>query len=467
MQRWAFPVLFRTMNLGLANAVLLRGSRQVGKTTLQEQVIHTLLSKRGVNPRRILRVQFDDLPALHQTYQSPILGLSDWFADNVMGRQFNKMAPEDGPTYLFFDEVQNLDNWAPEIKHLVDHNRKSIKVVVTGSSALRIKDGQDSLAGRVTTVVLDPLHLSEIACLRGDNSLFPMSKGSDADLLLKSDFWRGLRNWGIKWKKSRDHAFDIFADYGGYPLAHTSAKASWGEVAKQLNETVIERVIRHDLQTGEIGGRRHDEPLLEAVFRAACRYCGQSPGIDPRLTASVRQNVGGSGVTPRKICDYLYFLRDAMLIHLVKPLEFRLQKPRGGEKICLSDHSLRAALLGEKINLSPRESNSDAVIVGHVAESVVGAFLATLPNTELNHFPMRDDQPEVDFILTIGDNLIPIEVKYRRNIEEKRDAAGLREFLEKSRGRAHFGVLVTRDDQFEPKDPHIIALPLSSLLLMR
>lgn len=469
MRRWAFPTLLRKMDLGLAPAVLLRGSRQVGKTTLQEQIIRELLSKRKVNPRRILRAQFDDLHPLRRAFDSPVLELSRWFQREVMGRPFNEAAREDGPAYLFFDEVQNLDNWAPQIKHLVDHNRGAVKVVVTGSSALRIKAGQDSLSGRVAVVELDVLHLSEIAALRGDDSLSPMLKDNNVRQLREKDFWRELREHGIRGRAARDRAFDAFTDRGGYPLAHINAKAPWEEVAGQLTENIVHRVIRHDLRAGETGGRKRDEPLLDAVFRVACRYCGQAPSLVAEITEEVRRDVGGGGggAASQKVRYYLDFLRDTMLMHLVEPPELRLQKRRSGAKICLSDHSLRAAWLGEKINLSPRAKNPDPDVAGHIAESIAGAFLAALPNTMLNHFPERNNQPEVDFILTIGDNRIPIEIKYRRTVHKGRDTAGLLSFVENSRGRAPFGILVTRDDEFQSEDPRIVALPLSSLLLLR
>ena len=74
-RRWPFDVLLRKLRTGLAPAVVLRGARQVGKTTLQEQIIAHLLRSEGVEPRRILRVQFDELPSLgHRDWK---LGAAD------------------------------------------------------------------------------------------------------------------------------------------------------------------------------------------------------------------------------------------------------------------------------------------------------------------------------------------------------------------------------------------------------
>ena len=81
-------------------------------------------------------------------------------------------------------------------------------------------------------------------------------------------------------------------------------------------------------------------------------------------------------------------------------------------------------------------------------------------------FPERGAKPEVDFVLTVGEQRIPVEVKYRRSIEH-RDTYGLRSFLEKAHYNAPFGILVTLTDEHVSDDPRIISLPLSTLLLLR
>ncbi len=138
----------RRLEAGLAPIVVVRGPRQVGKTTAQYQIISDLL-KEGVHPKNILRVQFDELDSI-RGLQDPILRISDWFERHISTDRFNALAQNNQQAYLFFDEIQNLDGWSTQLKSLVDS--ASIKVVVTGSSALRIERGRDSLAGRISTV---------------------------------------------------------------------------------------------------------------------------------------------------------------------------------------------------------------------------------------------------------------------------------------------------------------------------
>ena len=105
-------------------------------------------------------------------------------------------------------------------------------------------------------------------------------------------------------------------------------------------------------------------------------------------------------------------------------------------------------------------------LAGHIAESVVGYFFRSVIGLDVAHFPERKAEPEVDFILTVGEQRIPVEVKYRRRIDH-RDTLGLRSFIEKAHYNAPFGVLVTMADGPGTEDPRIVSLPLSTLLLLR
>ena len=150
-KRWLFKPTLQRVKTGLAPVTVLRGPRQVGKTTLQEHIIDHLLHQENVNPRRILRIQFDELPTLRGLVD-PILSLCRWFEERILKGTFNEFARREEQAFLFFDEVQNLSEWAPQIKSLVDHH--AVRVLLTGSSALRIESGRDSLAGRISTLEL-------------------------------------------------------------------------------------------------------------------------------------------------------------------------------------------------------------------------------------------------------------------------------------------------------------------------
>lgn len=455
--------MHRRLEWKLAPIVVVRGPRQIGKTTAQLHFIEDIL-KAGVEGRRILRVQFDDL---HETehLDSPILRVVDWFERTILGSTLNEAARREDPVFLLLDEVQNLEGWAPQLKSLVDSS--SVQVVVTGSSALRIEAGRDSLAGRITSLEVGTLSLTEIAVLRGLDLGEPYLKDNGLEVLTHAAFWNGLREYGQSRNAIRDTAFAAFSERGGYPLAHLRADAPWEQVADQLNETVIKRVIQHDLRLGE-RGRKRDPALLEELFRLCCRYAGQAPTI--QTLAREAQRVLQANVGAQRINAYLRFLGDTLLLRLIPPLEIRLKRKRGSPKICLVDHGLRASWLQEQIPLAPmklREEPALTAVAGHLAESVTGALLSTITGLDIAHFPERHGEPEVDFILTIGIKRIPVEVKYQARIDPLRDTEGLRSFIERAVNNAPFGLLITQDDSPGVVDPRVVSLPLSSLMLLR
>ena len=463
-RRWLFEHALRGLKTGLAPVVVLRGPRQVGKTTLQGQIIDHLLRVEGVSPRRILRVQFDEIPSL-KGLQEPILSLVRWFQSQILGCTLNESAHKGEAAFLFFDEVQNLRDWAPQIKAIVDHSE--VRVLVTGSSALRIERGRDSLAGRISTLDLGTLLLREIAELQGWGHLKPLIALNGLARLSDKAFWEELREQGIRCREIRDRAFEAFSTRGAYPIAQKDLAVPWEQVADQLNENIILRVIQHDLRVGERGKKR-DENLLEEIFRLACRYAGQAPNralFGRELKEALSANLGW-----QRVLAYLKFLNDTLLIRLVDPLELRLKKKKGQPKICLCDHSLRASWLQEAVPLTVgglEQSPHLSDLAGHIAESVAGYFLGNVPALDVAWFPERSVEPEIDLVVTVGQYRIPVEIKYRHRIDSHRDTLGLRAFIEKTVYNAPFGVLVTLTDDIHVDDPRIVALPLSSLLLMR
>ena len=130
----------------LAPVVTVRGLRQVGKTTAQLHVIQDLL-RSGVPGNNIFRVQCDELPSLAH-FKEPVLRLTDWYEEVILKRTLNQAAAENTPAFLFWDEIQNLKDWASQLKHLVDSS--TCQVVVTGGAGLQIEQGGYCLAGRIT-----------------------------------------------------------------------------------------------------------------------------------------------------------------------------------------------------------------------------------------------------------------------------------------------------------------------------
>ena len=66
----------------------------------------------------------------------------------------------------------------------------------------------------------------------------------------------------------------------------------------------------------------------------------------------------------------------------------------------------------------------------------------------------------------MGDHLVPVEVKYQCNVDLDRDARALREFIAEPANRATFSIIITRTHVATPEGSNIVAIPLSTFLLL-
>jgi len=466
-RRWAFAEVMNRLERNMAPITVVRGSRRVGKSVIQEQLIEELLKLRGVKPNRIFRFQFDDAPLLG-SFTHPINTLVQWFQTIVLRDSINTYAHRGEPVYLFLDEVQNLKTWATQLKILGDNH--AAKTLVTGSSALRIGGGQDSLVGRISVIELGPLRLGEIAGIRQFGDLPSFRPDAKIEEWVQKDFWLGLAAHAQQHAKILKRSFDAFSDVGGYPCCHNKSRPkSRSELISQFAESVVKRTLDRDMKAGP-GGQRRRQEVVEETFKRVCRYAGQ--GISPgRIRQEVAQ-VLGPGVPDASVRDAIRFLSDALLVCQVAPLEALSRKQAHPPKLCLSDHILREALLQEPTPISPSElvevNETVATRAGFLMESSIGYYLKSIPGLGVSWLPSHahNKEPEIDFVLTIGLRRIPVEVKYRRRQPISADVAGLKWFCGEKKYNAPFGLLITQE-RSGLLDDNIVALPAYALLSLR
>ena len=118
---------------------IIRGPRQIGKTTLVKRKLKELLD-RDMPPRRTFYFAFDignikddnDVAGLIHTYI------------NFVRREFKNKR-----LWLFLDEVTYTPNWATGIKRAYDSGLlQNTTLILTGSSALDLGKGSERLPGR-------------------------------------------------------------------------------------------------------------------------------------------------------------------------------------------------------------------------------------------------------------------------------------------------------------------------------
>jgi uncharacterized protein len=194
------------------------GARQVGKTTLVQQV--TSAAK---------------IPVRYASADEPALRGPDWITQQWEAARLS--AKPDG-AILVIDEVQKAEGWSESVRRLWDEDTRlacPLKVVLLGSAPLLVQQGlTESLAGRFEILHLPHWSLSEM------NAAFGFS-------------------------------VEEYIYYGGYPGAAPLSRESvrW---RRYILDLVVETTISRDV----LLLTRVDKPaLLRRLFELGCRYSGQ------------------------------------------------------------------------------------------------------------------------------------------------------------------------------------------------
>jgi len=194
------------------------GARQVGKTTLVQQVTEQL--------QRPVRFVSADEPTLRD---------SAWLRQQW---EAARLEAEGGGGVLVVDEVQKVEQWSETVKHLWDEDtrrRRPLQVVLLGSAPLLIERGlTESLAGRFETLHLPHWSLDEM------HAAF-------------------------------DFSLEDYLYFGGYPGAAPLAvePSRW---RRYVLDSLVETSIARDV----LLLTRVDKPaLLRRLFELGCRYSGQ------------------------------------------------------------------------------------------------------------------------------------------------------------------------------------------------
>jgi predicted AAA+ superfamily ATPase len=328
------------------------GARQVGKTTLVQQVLDRL-----------------DVPSVFVSADEPTVGDTAW-----LGAQWDRAriaASEAGKAgaVLALDEVQKIPGWSTIVKRLWDQDSRAhrpLKVVLLGSAPLLMQQGlTESLAGR-----FEILHVP---------------------------------HWSFA-EMHEAFAFSLeqYLYFGGYPGAAPLAKdpQRW---RRYLLDSLIETTIARDV----LLMTRVDKPaLLRRLFELGCRYSGQVLSYTKML--GQLQDAGNATT----LAHYLDLLSGAgMLTGLQKYAGTAVRQRGSSPKLQV----LNTALMTAQSGLSPDDAREDREFRGRLVESAVGAHLTNAAaGGECELFYWRERSQEVDFVVRAGRTVIAIEVKSGR-----------------------------------------------------
>src|SRR6266511_2172138 len=260
------------------------GARQVGKTTLVQQV-----------------TEFAKVPVRFASADEPTLRGAEWIAQQWEAARL--AAGPDG-AILVLDEVQKAAGWSESVKRCWDEDTRArlpLKVVLLGSAPLLVQQGlTESLAGR-----FEVLHLP---------------------------------HWSLgEMRAAFDFSTDQYLYCGGYPGAAplASEPGRWRlYILDALVETTIARAVL--LLT-----RVDKTALLRRLFELGCRYSGQVLSYTKMLG---QLHDAGNATT---LAHYLELLSGAGLLTGLAKYSGRVVRQRGSSpKLQVLNTALMSAQSG-------------------------------------------------------------------------------------------------------------------------
>ncbi len=341
-------------------ALVLYGPRRTGKSVMMKQVITTLIHK-GFPAKRILFASLDNpvhLGAWLESFLPFLEDVQDTKHIQIIDKKYHSH-------YVFFDEIQHLDDWQRHLKVLVD-TYPTIKFVVSGSAAAALKHHSiESGAGRFRDFLLPPLTFFEYLDFIDKTPTIEDRKAGKHNLNLTSD--------------QLNAEFIDYINYGGFPEVALAKKAGVTDLDSIIGKDVLDKVLLLDLPS--IYGIDDSRELYRFFAKLA---------LNTGMELSIKELAQSTNISENTIRKYLEFLEAAFLIQVIHRIDKdgRHFKRVWTFKVYLTNPSLRTALYG------PITIDDD---IGHIIETAVfGQFYRPTRINQLNYARWKDG--EVDMI---------------------------------------------------------------------
>ena len=352
-----------------SKAILLTGSRQVGKSTLYKHIFSG--AEQVTMDDDMLRLQAEEDPGL-------------FFLNH--------------PCPLMIDEVQKCPSILNRMKIILDATDTYGNFYMTGSQKLQLMESvSDSLAGRVSVMEMDGLSMREIYNVPFNKHFTPSPEYiSEREMHLKSyraDIWGVIHR-------------------GSFPELYSNPQHEWIDYYQSYVKTYLERDVNQLIKA------KNHMTFVKFLTAVAART-GQVINF-----ANIASELGISEVTVK---DWLSILEKSGVIYMLKPYTpSALSRAIKSPKIYFRDTGLCCYLTRW---LTPDTLKNGAMAGSMFETFVINEILKSYVNEGLDYdfdvfyYNGKDrrrkkdgsDEAEVsgaiDLILMEGDVLYPIEIK--------------------------------------------------------
>jgi len=335
---------------------ILTGVRRCGKSTILKMVMNELI-ERGVPQEHILAYSFDSLQYEDMTAKK--------LYDEVKVRLV-----QSGKTYLFLDEIQEIDSWEKAVNSFMTDF--DVDIYITGSNSRMLSSEISTyLTGRYVSF-----------------RVFPLSFMEYMDFKEHYDSSDGL---------SKNEEFARYIRMGGFPAIHLQEylqDEAYSIVRDIYNSTIFTDIVRrnHIRKVDQL------ERIVKFVFDNVGRTFSAT-SIAKYLKNEQRK------IDNETVYDYLRKLESAFIIHRCSRYDIQGKEIlKTQEKFYLADTALRYSVLG--YTLDSIAAMLENVVYLELLRRGYDVYIGKIGNGE------------IDFVATKQENKLYIQISERIEREE-------------------------------------------------
>jgi len=354
--------------------ILMKGPRQSGKTTLFQH----LKEKHGGS-----YITLEDEEKLTSFEKNP--------------KEFVKRYITDNKNMLFLDETQYCKNAGKTIKLIFDLYTDKLKIFTTGSGSFDIKvEIGKNLVGRAVYFELMPLDFEEFLIWKAKDlhKVFIDYRESFKNFILKGEDF----NVEPAFEKEFTTLLQEYIIFGGYPaIVKENNNDLKIELLKNLSRTYLEKDIFFFFNIMHL-----------EKFKNLLNYISLNNGSIFEISSIMRE----LHMDFKTIENYLSVLSNTYIISLLLPYHKNLTTElKKAKKIYFNDLGIRNSVMN---NFLPLENRMDK---GILYENYIFNELKSNFDGKINYW-RTTGKAEVDFILQLNSEIIPIEVKSQTKIRK-------------------------------------------------
>lgn len=386
------------------------GPRQAGKTTLMF-LLKEFLEQRG---EKTLFLNLD------------IEADKEFFSSQ--SRLVKKIELELGRNrgFVFIDEIQRKENAGLFLKGIYDMNLP-YKFIVSGSGSVELKEKiHESLMGRKRIFELSTLSFEEFINFKTEYKY--------EDRLLEFFSVETIKTFEL---------LDEYLNFGGYPRVVLEKELT--EKRKIINEIYqgyIERDISYLLKI-------HKTEEFSNLIKVMADQVGRLVNFS-ELSSTL-------GISVKTVKDYLWYMEKTFIIQRLTPYFKNLRKEITKSPIFyFYDLGLKNFACGEFGNLKDK---------GFIFQN----FIFNIIKEKIEFSPSRicfwrtKDKTKIDFIIELGKDIIPIEVKFKR-LETPEIPRALRSFIERYKPKKALIINLSLEKAMRLNNTQILTTPFYRLV---